>query len=54
MSHHAKLIKGDAKLVSHGRHVAFQMADVAIPRRLVAKILRLIGELRSPPDPATA
>src|SRR5215204_4085291 len=48
-----KLIKIGAKLVSHGRYVAFQMAQVAIPRILFAEILRLIAELR-PPDPAPA
>ncbi len=35
-----------AKVVSHGRYVAFQMADVAIPRNLFADVLRLIAELR--------
>ena len=45
-----KLIKIGAKLVSHGRYVAFQMAEVAIPRSLFAKILQLIGELRPPPS----
>jgi hypothetical protein len=49
-----KLIKIGAKLVSHGRYVAFQMAEVAIPRSLFAEILQLIGELRPPPDPAPA
>jgi len=49
-----KLIKIGAKLVSHGRYVAFQMAEVAIPRSLFAEILQLIGELRPPPDPASA
>ena len=49
-----KLIKIGAKLVSHGRYVAFQMAEVAIPRSLFAEILELIGELRPPPDPASA
>jgi len=49
-----KLIKIGAKVVSHGRYVAFQMAEVAIPRNLFADILRLIAELRphSPPVPA--
>jgi hypothetical protein len=28
-----KLIKIGAKVVSHGRYVAFQMAEVAIPRK---------------------
>jgi hypothetical protein len=31
-------------------HVAFQMAEVAIPRNLFADILQLIAELRPPPD----
>jgi hypothetical protein len=31
-----------------------QVAEVAIPRDLFADILRLIAELRSPPDPAPA
>ena len=49
-----KLIKFGAKVVSHGRYVAFQMAEVAVPRTLFAEILRLIAELRprSPPIPA--
>ena len=37
-----------------GRYVAFQMAEVAVPRMLFAEILRLIAELRPPPDPAPA
>jgi hypothetical protein len=41
-------------VVSHGRYIAFQMTEVAIPRDLFADILRLIAELRSPPDPAPA
>jgi hypothetical protein len=49
-----KLIKIGAKVVSHGRYIAFQMAEVAIPRDLFADILRLIVELRAPPDPAPA
>jgi ABC-type transporter Mla subunit MlaD len=49
-----KLIKIGAKVISHGRYVAFQMAEVAIPTQLFAGILRLIVELRPPPDPATA
>jgi hypothetical protein len=48
-----KLIKIGAKVVSHGRYVAFQMAEVAIPRNLFADILRLIGELRPPPVTST-
>ncbi len=47
-----KLIKIGAKVVAHGRYVAFQMAEVAIPRDLFADILRLIAELRPPPNAA--
>jgi hypothetical protein len=32
MSLKEKLIKIGAKMVSHGRYIAFQMAEVAIPR----------------------
>jgi hypothetical protein len=49
-----KLIKIGAKLVSHGRYVAFQMAEVAVSRMLFAEILRLISQLRPPPDAAPA
>ena len=49
-----KLIKIGAKIISHGRYVAFQMAEVAIPRHLFADILRLIAELRPPPIPEAA
>ena len=40
------------KVVSHGRYVAFQIAEVAISRTLLADILRLISEL--PPAPPAA
>ena len=49
-----KLIKIGAKVVSHGRYVAFQMTEVAIPRRMFQEILRLIAELRPQPAPAPA
>ena len=49
-----KLIKIGATIISHGRYVAFQMAEVAIPRHLFADMLRLIAELRPPPDPSPA
>jgi hypothetical protein len=42
-----KLIKIGATVVSHGRYVAFQMAEVAMPRKMFAAILRLIADLRS-------
>jgi hypothetical protein len=38
-----KLIKIGAKVVSHGRCVAFQIAEVAIPRQLFQEILPLIA-----------
>ena len=47
-----KLIKIGAKIVSHGRYVALQMTEVAIPKSLFADILRLIAELR--PAPVTS
>src|SRR5215471_8344531 len=49
-----KLIKIGAKVVSHGRYVIFQMAEVAIPRQMFQEILRLIAELRPQPPPAPA
>jgi hypothetical protein len=49
-----KLIKIGAKVVNHGRYVAFQMAEVAIARTLFADLLRLITELRPPPVTSTA
>ena len=45
------MVKIGAKIVSHGRYVRFQMAEVAIPRRLFAEILRLIDALRPKPAP---
>src|SRR3984893_11412638 len=49
-----KLIKIGAKVVRHGRYIAFQMAEVAISRHLFADILRLIAELRPKPPPSPA
>ena len=47
-----KLIKIGAKVVSHGRYVTFQMAEVAVPRQMFQEILTLIARLRAPPAPA--
>jgi len=47
-----KLIKIGAKVVSHGRYVTFQMAEVAVPRQMFAEILSLIARLHAPPAPA--
>jgi len=49
-----KLVKFGAKVVSHARYVAFQLAEVAIPRALFAEILQMIAELRPPPIPSMA
>ena len=46
-----KLIKIGARVVRHGRYVTFQLAEVAISRRLFAEILRLIDGLRPKPAP---
>ena len=43
-----KLIKIGAKVVTHSRYVIFQMAEVAIPRRLFRAILERIRRLRLP------
>jgi hypothetical protein len=47
-----KLIKIGAKVVSHGRYVTFQLAEVTVPRQIFAEILSLIARLRAPPAPA--
>jgi len=44
-----KLIKIGAKVVSHGRYVTFQMAEVAVSRQMFNEILALIARLRAPP-----
>jgi len=43
-----KLVKIGAKVVSHGRYVTFQLAEVAVPRQMFADILSLITRLRAP------
>ena len=47
-----KLVKIGAKVVSHGRYVTFQLAEVAVSRQMFADILLLIARLRAPPAPA--
>ena len=47
-----RLIKIGGKIVRNGRHVTFQMAEVAIPRDLFADILRRIERLRPKRVPA--
>ena len=41
-----KLIKIGAKVVRHSKYVIFQLAEVAVPRKLFARILDRIGRLR--------
>ena len=41
-----------AKVVSHGRYVTFQLAEIAVSRQMFADILSLIARLRAPPAPA--
>jgi hypothetical protein len=45
-------IKIGVKVVSRGRYVTFQMAEVAVPRQMFHDILRLIARLWAPPAPA--
>ena len=47
-----KLIKIGAKMIRHGRYVTFQMAEVAVSRRMFGQILARIARLRAPPVPA--
>ena len=47
-----KLIKIGAKVVSHGRYVTFQMAEVAVSPQTFQEILSLIARLRASPAPA--
>jgi Transposase DDE domain group 1 len=46
-----KLIKIGARIVRDGRHVVFQLAEVAVLRALFAEILRRIAWLRPRPFP---
>ena len=47
-----KLIKIGTKVVSHGRYVTFQMAEIAVPQQMFVDILSLIARLRAPLAPA--
>lgn len=42
-----KLVKIGAKVVRHGCYLTFQLAEVAVPRGLFARILALIRQLRT-------
>ena len=41
-----KLVKIGAKVVNHGRYVTFQLAAVAVPRKLLRRIPRRIDGLQ--------
>lgn len=41
-----KLVKIGATIVCHGRYAVFQLAEVAVPRALLAEIPRRIDDLR--------
>jgi hypothetical protein len=41
-----KLSKIGAKVVSHAKYIVFQLAEVAVPRKLFAAIVERIGRLR--------
>jgi len=47
-----KLVKIGARVVRHGRYVTFQLAEVAVSKILVQKILALIDDPRRRPVPA--
>jgi hypothetical protein len=40
-----RLIKIGAKVVAHAKYVTFQLAEVAVPRKLFARILERIARL---------
>ena len=48
-----KLIKIGAKVTRHAKYVTFQLAEVAVPRRLFAAILDRIARLAIPPPRVT-
>ena len=52
--HNAVRLKIGARIVRHGRYVVFQLAEVAVPRALLADILRRIDGLRPQPPPLPA
>jgi hypothetical protein len=41
-----KPVKIGAKVVAHAEYDVFQLADVAVPRQLFARVLDRIGQLR--------
>jgi len=49
-----KLVKTGAKVARHAKYVTFQLAEVAVPRRLFVAILDRIARLAIPPPRAAA
>ena len=47
-----RLVKISAKIIRHGRSIAFQMAEVMVPRALFRQIVATIAALRPLPPPA--
>jgi len=47
-----EIAKIGAKVVSHGRCVTFELAEVAVSGQMFQEILSLIARLRAPPAPA--
>jgi hypothetical protein len=43
------LVKIGAKVTRHSKYVTFQLAEVAVPRQLVAAILERIGRFAMQP-----
>jgi len=43
-----KVVKIGAKVISHGRYLVFQMAEVAVPRELFGRLSGRIASLRPP------
>jgi DDE family transposase len=47
-----RLVKIGARVIRHGRSIAFQMAEVMVPRTLFRQIVAAIAALRPSPPPA--
>jgi len=45
-----KLIQIGAKVIKHARYITFQLAEVAVPRKLFEAILQKIDRLRLLPE----
>ncbi len=45
-----KLIKIGAKVIHHAKYITFQMAEVAIPRKMFQTMLKRVERLRLAPE----